>query len=186
MTNAAPGLGITFVMATNNPAGMDPAALDRVLVVPCLHPSTNESIEIMILAAEREGWTLDVNAAREVLSSRASLNTGRQLVRLLRRAARHAAAVGHPKQIDGDDLRAAAAVGLDVSDQAVQEYMALSALLLADSAEVFPWVAAGSLGEPVELPSYLRPLLDRNGQLDMSAVHARVHQLRSAGHGFNA
>ena len=32
--------------------------VDRVLVVPCLHPSTNESVEIMILAAEREGWTI--------------------------------------------------------------------------------------------------------------------------------
>lgn len=124
LTNAAPELGITFVMATNNPAGMDPAALDRVLVVPCLHPSTNESVEIMILAAEREGWTLDVDAARDVLMSRASWNTGRQLVRLLRRAARHAAALGHPTQIDGDDLSSAAADGLDVSDQSVQEYMA--------------------------------------------------------------
>lgn len=61
-----------------------------------------------------------------------------------------------------------------------------SALLLADSAEVFPWVAAARLGEPVELPSYLKPLLDRSGQLDMSAVHTRAHQLRSGGHGFHA
>jgi hypothetical protein len=185
LTNVARELGITFVMATNNPAGMDPAALDRVVVVPCLHPSTNESVEIMLLAAEREGFQLDADAAREVLVSRAGLVTGRQLVRLLRRAARHAASSGHRERVEVDDLRAAAADGIDISDHAAQEYMALSALTLADSQECFPWVAAARLGEPAEVPPYLKPLLNPDGVLDMAAVHARVHQLRSAGHGFH-
>ena len=185
LTNVARELGITFVMATNNPAGIDPAALDRVVVVPCLHPSTNEAVEIMILAAEREGWHLDADAARRGpdrprrpghrTSARAPAPTGRPARRCC---------VGIPA-CRGEDLVAAAADGLDVSDHAAQEYMALSALTLADSQEVFPWVAAARLGEPVESRHTCRPLLDRNGALDMTAVHARVHQLRSAGHGFH-
>jgi hypothetical protein len=184
-TNDALKLGIAVVLATNNPAGIDPAGLDRVYVIPCLHPTSNEAVEIMILAAEREGLQLDADAARDVLAGQGVLMTGRQLVRLLDAAAVYAAGAGHPNQIDRDDLVAAASDGLEVGNQANQEYMALSAILLCESVAALPWVAAERLGEPVEVPPYIRPLLDRSGVLDMQAVHARLHQLRSAGHGFN-
>jgi len=184
LANAGADLGITFVMATNNPAGMDPAGLDRCTVIPCLHPCLDESVEIIALAAEREGWELDAQGAREVLAARSALTTGRQLVRLLRRAARRAATAGHPHRIVTEDLRLAEADSLDVSDQFAQEYMALSALALADSQEVFPWVAAGRLGEPDQVPAYVTPLLDGERALDSAAMHARIAQLKSAGHGF--
>ncbi len=186
LTNRSRELGITFVMASNNPAGIDIAGLDRMVVIPCLHPSLNESVEIMLLAAERQGWRLDTDGAREVLTTRSGLVTGRQLVRLLERAGRRAASAGHQADIRLDDLRSAEADSLDITDQRAQEYMALSALTLADSQEVFPWVAAARLDEPVEIPPYIKPLVDRrNGCLDIAAVHARVAQLRSAGHGFH-
>ncbi len=185
LVNEARERGITVVMATNNPAGMDPAGLDRVVVVPCLHPTTTEAVEIMVLAADREGFQLDSEAAREMLVGRGGLVTGRQLVRLLRRAARHAATAGHAGLIQGDDLRSAAADGLDITNRDAQEYMALSALTLAESQECLPWVAAARLGEPIEVPPYLRALLQADGVLDMQAVHSRVDQLRSSGHGFD-
>ncbi|MDA8062050.1 MAG: ATP-binding protein [Actinomycetota bacterium] len=184
LANTCAESGISFVMATNNPAGMDPAGLDRCLVIPCLHPGLEESVQIMALAAEREGWSLDIDAARSVLAGRDRLNTGRHLVRLLRRAARHAASEGRAGRIDGADLHSADADSIPLTDQPAQEYMALSALALADSQESYPWVAAARLGETPEVPAYVRPFLDSDNNLDHAAMHVRINQLQASGHGF--
>jgi SpoVK/Ycf46/Vps4 family AAA+-type ATPase len=172
-------LGITVIATTNNPAGLDPAALDRVTVLPVLHPTPTEATQIMAIEARRAGLTLD-EGTHLVLAAHPGLLTGRQVVRLLRRAARGAAMDGHRGYVTAADLATALSDTLDVLDEASHELMALSALLLADSRSAWPWVAAARLGEPVELPPYLTRLCDSQRDIDVHRLQARVDQLQQA------
>jgi hypothetical protein len=79
-----------------------------------------------------------------------------------------------------DHVRAALAgwVGSDWTPAA--EYSTLSALITARHADVWPWVAAAMLGEPYEVPAYLRPYLVGEGKLDLEYMRARVAELSNA------
>lgn len=185
LLNDSARTGNTYLLCTNDPSRIDPAGLDRTRVIPCLHPTPQECVQIMALAAQREGWNLDTDAAAASMANSTELWTGRQLVRLLEDAACAAAAAGRPAYITGEDLQARIATGINLTDPGAAEYMALTALTLADNQEAFPWVAAAALGEHATLPAYLQPLVDQDRQLIMSRVHDRIHQLRQAGHGFH-
>lgn len=184
LLNDAEEDGILYVLATNDPAGIDVAGLDRLTVLPALHPSAQESFEILTLAAQRAGWSIDEDGATALLTQHDQLLTGRQLVRLLQWAMRYSALAGHPGQVTAADLREAIADSIDVVDRSSHEYMALSALCLAGSKSALPWVAAKRLGEPSELPPYLVPFVASSGEIDMARLHARLSELEQAGHGF--
>jgi AAA+ superfamily predicted ATPase len=176
--NSCGDLGITVIATTNNPAGLDPAALDRVAVLPVLHPTSAEALQIMAIEARRAGIELDADVDPSLLTGAHGLLTGRRVVRLLRNAARHAATSGHRGQVRATDLRAAMHDTVDIIDDRAHELMALSALLLTDSRSSWPWEAAARLGEPVELPPYLTGLLTPGGEVDIARMHERITQLR--------
>jgi AAA+ superfamily predicted ATPase len=175
--NNCTDLGITVIATTNNPTGLDPASLDRVMVLPVLHPTPTEAAQIMAIEARRAGLILDENT-HVVLAAHTGLFTGRQVVRLLNHAARGAAMAGHRGHVTTDDLATALANTLDVGDEATHELMALSALLLADSRSAWPWVSAARLGETGEGPRYITGLLDNRGDLDLTRLRDRIDQLR--------
>lgn len=175
--NECSDLGITVIATTNNPAGLDPAALDRVTVLPVLHPTPAEAAQIMAIEAGRAGWVLD-GGERAVLDAYSGLLTGRQVVRLLGRAARAAAMAGRPGRVSGTDVAAAADDALDVGQDVMHELMALSALVLADSRSAWPWVAATRLGEHAEIPRYLTGMLDHRGEVDLARLRDRLTALQ--------
>lgn len=175
--NSCDELGITVIATTNNPAGLDSASLDRVTVLPVLHPTPTEAAQIMAIEARRAGLTLDEDT-HLVLVAHRGLLTGRQVVRLLRRAARGAAMANHRGHVTAADLATALTDTLEAIDETRHELMTLSALLLADSRSAWPWVAAARLGEPVELPCYLTGLLGPHDDIDVDRLRARLEQLR--------
>lgn len=174
-------LGITVIATTNDPAGLDPASLDRVTVLPVLHPTATEAVQIMAIEARRAGLTL-VEDAVAGLANHTGLLTGRQVVRLLRRAAQRAAVDGRRGRVEAKDVAAALDDTLEPLDEDDHELMALTALLLADSRSAWPWVAAKRLGAPVELPRYLVELDKTYGGIDVEALRKRVSELQRATH----
>ncbi len=74
-------------------------------------------------------------------------------------------------------MRAALAgwVGNDWSP--ASEYSTLSALMTARHMDAWPWVAAATLGEPYEVPAYLRPYLPTERQVNVTAMRERLAEV---------
>jgi len=184
VVNRAEELGITFILTSNGPTRLDPASLDRVTVLPVLHPSLSESVEIMRIAASRRFAAFDADAAHRVLAEHRGLKTGRGLLRMLAASAQFAALAGRPGRITEEDLRAASRDVVDQTVTAEHEFMALSALAATTNRTALPWVAAQWFGQSLgELPAYLDDVV-RDGDLDVDRLHWRLNQLRGQGVGF--
>lgn len=166
-----------WVFCTNRPDLLDPASLDRVLVIPLLHPTPAEAAQILVIAAGQAGRQLEFSDAQEAVGEEQGLFTGRTLVDVITRASTLAALRGSVDTIAATDLRAAFADLLVERNDQAQEYMALQALSLCSFASYLPWEAASDLGLPVEYPPYVPQLLDSGGHLDLDAVHQRLDEL---------
>jgi hypothetical protein len=182
--NDASDLGIVFVLASNNPAGIDVAGINRAMVLPVLNPTVNEAVEILMIEANKRLWALESSAALEVLTGRKELLTGRGLVRLLHSAAVIAARHERAGTILAEDVQSAFDLSLEAGDSPRQEYMALCALAHAESRDAWPWVAAMALGHTPEIPPYVLQLMDSMGELNLVSLRQRIDDLKAAGYGF--
>jgi hypothetical protein len=184
LLNDASNTGIVFVLTTNNPAGIDAAGLDRVEVLPVLTPTIDESLEILVIEATKQRWVLTEEDARNLLLEHNIPMSGRTLVRLLHKAAVHAARGGHPGSIQATDFELAFERSLEVSDSLREECMALHAIAMTESMEAWPWFAAAQMGQTPQIPSYVTPLMTANGQIELTKLRARISELERSGHGF--
>jgi len=173
------GPRVTVIGTSNRPDLLDPAMFDRFTIVPVLHPTAPEAAQILSIAARREGRTLDVAAAEQVVRAHGGLVTGRTLVDVLDRAITFADTDNLHTRVDRHHLEAAFSDLLMAVDQIEHERLALLAISLSTFRSYLPWEAARHLGLPVEIPTYVKPLLDHADQLDEKKVRDRLKELSS-------
>jgi hypothetical protein len=167
---------VLFVLTTNRPDLLDEATRSRAEVIPVLHPTGTEQVELLGIAARARGLELDDGQVRRLLSEHfgGAVVSGRMIVKAVDRAAVLAhAEPGTPGHLH---LKAALVDLLERADPLQDERMALKALQQASFVFYLPWVASERLGEPVEHLPYVVPLLV-GGRLDRERLDARVAHL---------
>jgi hypothetical protein len=169
------GPPVVVVATTNRPDLMDIALLDRFLVVPVLHPSPQEGAELLTITAQRDGRTLDVEAARQVLEELAVPLSGRSLVDAYDRAVVYTDldTPSHPSRVDGEAVRRGILDVVNTIDSSEAESMALAALALCGVDAYLPWNAAQWLGLPFDVPGYVTPFL-RDGVFERRALRRHL------------
>ncbi len=172
--------GISCIGTTNLPNRLDPAALDRFSVAPILHPTSTEAAQIMHIHARAKGLVIDIDAARNLLAQHPGLISGRDAVALIDRAHTHARMRNQPHSVNGDNIAFALADKLP-SITTGAEYHALQAIAHTTWRSHLPWIAAAQLGLPVEIPSYVQPVIDAAGDIDQAKLHARLRELEASG-----
>jgi len=168
---------VTVIGTSNRPDLLDPAMFDRFTIIPVLHPTPPEAAQILAIAARRDGRTLNVADAEQVVRDHGGLITGRVLVDVLDRAITFADADGIHDRTDRAHLEAAFADLLMAVDPLEHERLALLAISMSTFKSYLPWEAARHLGLPVELPPYVKPLLDHTGGIADDRVRARLREL---------
>lgn len=176
------GEWVTVIATTNRPELLDPAMFDRFSIVPVLHPDPQEAAQILQIAAGRQGRQLDIADAGSVVEEFRGLATGRVLVDVVERAMVLAHLDGSPTEIGRGHLTAAFGDLLMALDPLEHEFLALRAIELTTFRAFLPWNAARWLGEEPHLPSYLRPLLATDGDVDPERLRERLHELTAARH----
>ncbi|MBO1756525.1 ATP-binding protein [Allobranchiibius sp. CTAmp26] len=175
------GTQVTVVATTNRADLMDSAMLDRFTTVPILHPSPEEAAQVLTVAAARAGRNLEQGAGEQAVRGYAGLLTGRSLIDVLDRAMTYADGDGS-QVITLRHLQWAFGDLLAPLDEREHELLALRSVLQAKFMPHLPWEAARRLGTPVHLPSYLQPMADTSGHVDLNLVRARVQQITTGSH----
>ncbi len=168
--------GLSVIGMSNRPDLLDAASSARFAKIPILHATHDEAAQIMAIQARREGRELNIEGAAEALAAGGDVFSGRQLVRLLGRAAIHARQVGH-QRIEVDDVAWALT---DVVERIgpEEELMALRAVASTSFHSHYPWNAARQLGDPFAMPpKYLEPFVLSDGSVDLVAIRARIKEM---------
>lgn len=174
LSDSSPDIPMLFVLTTNRSDILDPATKSRSEIIPILHPTPSEQVELLRLACARVGWPTTPEVAKEVLEAAdLGLVSGRMLVRIAQRAVIEARVAGVPA-LRRDHLLSAAEELLERADDVDDERMALNALALATTQTYLPWVAAERLGQPAEILPYVAPLLDPRRHLDRKRLAERI------------
>lgn len=171
---------VTVIGTSNRPDALDPAMFDRFTIIPVLHPTPEEAVAILEVAARRAGRQIDAAAARALIEAHGGLLTGRVLVAVLERAM--VFADPSAPTIGAEPLGQAFADLLMALDPVEHELLALTAIRLCSFRSHLPWVAARDRGEQPHIPAYLDPLLDEHGELQIDRLGARLAELKGAPH----
>ena len=170
-------LPVLFIMATNRPDLLDNATRSRSEIMPILHPTWSEQVDLLRIACEQNGAPISADIAADTLEdAQLGIVSGRILVKLAHRAQLCGAKRGHAG-IEPADLRLAARQIMERVDPVEDERMALKAVAMASFTTFLPWVAAKELGQAVELLPYIEPLVAADGELDQAKLHARIAEL---------
>jgi ATPase family associated with various cellular activities (AAA) len=171
---------ILFVLTTNRPDLLDTATRSRSEIIPILHATPSEQIELLRLACTRLGWPISREMAKAAIAeSGLDLLSGRMIVKAAQRADINARLDG-ATELQEIHLTTSFAELLERLDPIDDERMALKALGLASFTPYLPWVAAARLGEPVEILPYVAPLLESDGSLNRQRLDARSAELDAA------
>lgn len=171
---------VTVIATSNRPDVLDSAMFDRLTIIPVLHPTPGESVTILEINAQREGRSIDSDAALRLIEEQNQLLTGRVLVEVLERAMTFADLTGDRGTISDEHLESAFADLLMALDPLEHERLALEAIHLCTFRSYLPWVAAEYLGERPHIPSYLTSLLDEGGELQVPKLNERLAELKGA------
>ena len=172
---------VLFCLTTNRTDLLDEAQRNRVEVVPILHPTPREVAQLVPALAKQLGRELadDVDQGEIAAHPKLRLTSARHLLRILGRAATLAdlgasspgAAIARAHVVDAiDDY-------LPHTDAVEEELMALTALSRTSFRSLLPWIAAEEAGLPREVPFYVSPLLDDDGELDQAGLRKRLAHL---------
>lgn len=171
---------VLFCMTSNRPDLLDTANLSRVQVVPILHPTPSDIVELLPTLARQADRRLDEDVDVQALSRhpKLRLTSARHLTRILARAA----TLSDLKSSRGSSIAQAQLVqGIDDyiphTDSNMEELMALSALELTTFQTLMPWTVGK--GQMTEVPAYVTPLLDPTGALDQDLLRGRLVELRA-------
>jgi SpoVK/Ycf46/Vps4 family AAA+-type ATPase len=171
---------VLFVLLTNRPDLLDQALRNRVETIPILHPTPRDIVELLPVLARQLGHRLAAGTNLDEIahSSKLRMTSARHLLRILGRAAVLSdEEEGNGEEIKEGHLRRAIADYLPDINVLDEELMALTALSQTSFSSVLPWVAAAEQGLPREVPHYVEPLLDDQGQLDHQRLLARISEL---------
>jgi AAA+ superfamily predicted ATPase len=173
--------GVLFCLTTNRTDLLDSADRSRAQVIPIIHPTPREVAQLLPALASQLGRDLDRDLDLDVVAAHAKLQltSARHLLRILERAATladiangdHATAIGMQQIEDAiDDY-------MPHTDELEEELMGLGALSRTSFRSLLPWIAAEEAGLPREVPAYVAPLLDDNGDLNPQRLRERIDQL---------
>src|SRR5262249_32767090 len=150
--------GVTVVATTNHPDWIDPAFLSRFQVLPVLRPTADEAAEVMRIQATRDGRGIDVAEVAAELRRAQGTMSRRTAVGRVERAGAYG---GRP--LAGADIRQALD-DLMLPEGSSDELQALQAIAHTTWKPHLPWQAARALNLPVDIPSYVEPLLNEFGE----------------------
>lgn len=171
---------ILWVAATNRPDLLDAATLDRFqLIIPLLHPTPEETRELLPILARQIGRQLDgdVDAAALAQLPNLQLPTVRALQEVVARAAEFTdeergnysdAPIAHAHLI-----RAAQLYKPNYNPM-LHEFIALTAVSMTTFVDMLPW------HHGVNPPDYIRPVLREDGSVDLYALQERLRTLQMA------
>jgi len=174
---------ILWVATTNRPDILDPALLDRFMVIlPFVHPTRTERAELLPLLARQVGRTLadDVDAARFAALPRLEVLTVRSLQEIVVRAGLLAdyesGQIGSP--IQWTHLEGAVDDHKPTYSPLEHEFIALKALEMTSFHSLLPWMGPNGRRQDADWPLYLDPLVDRaTGRLKAEELSARLREL---------
>jgi AAA+ superfamily predicted ATPase len=178
----APALGIFVIASGNNPlSAMQYRIRNRLRLIPVLHPTADEALEIAEREAAKLGITLSSDAAQVFEASREVLWNGRDIAQILAAARSNALFAGVPSpsiSIGAEDLRLLVRHLASGRDQAA-ELNALEAIYVVDNPYDLPWIARRMAGKPpAPLPAYLTDVVGADGLPDRQRI---AHRLTAAG-----
>lgn len=168
----------SVIAATNRIDLMDEAAVDRFIMVPVIHPVGDEGVEIMAIQAARSNRPFDVESVKKAMAGAGTMS-GRQLVRLVDRAAVHAAR-RHSPIIEGSDVRNALAESM-YRLSAAEVFQAMLAIRYTSFSPYLPWNAAAERGQDMRWPDYMDGLVNADGSVRVDRLDIKIEDLIRAG-----
>lgn len=182
MGERAGGSDILWIGTTNRPDLLDPAVVSRFgITVPFLHPAPADLVELIPTLAAQLGRRLadDINLPALVTRPEFARTSGRSLLDVLGIAAAWSTLdrnePGAP--IGSSQLDAALANHRSAADPRREEYLALRAVEACRFSAYLPWRDRNGRREGVNMPDYIVPLVDADGELDVACLAARSNQL---------
>jgi hypothetical protein len=173
--------GVLFCLTTNRTDLLDSADRSRTQVIPIIHPTPREVSQLLPALASQLGRELggDVDVAAVAGEPKLSMTSARHLLRILERAATLADIANEAPRppIGMAHIDAAIEDYMPHTDEAEEELMALTALSRTSFRSLLPWVGAEEDGLTREVPAYITPLLDEQGELSDERLRRRVDQL---------
>ncbi len=172
-----------WIGTTNRPDLLDPALLDRFqVIVPFLHPSPPEVVELLPVLAAQVRRTIEPGAELESIAALPNLQlpTVRALTEIVAEASRRAdyesGEAGVPvafRHIDG-----AARDYKRTYDPWEHEYVALRCVSMVPFSSLLPWMRDGRRDPGTPIPSYLDGIVDpATGLVDDGALTERLRGL---------
>jgi AAA+ superfamily predicted ATPase len=177
----APSLGIFVIASGNNPlSAMQYRIRNRLRLIPVLHPTADEALEIARKEAAKLGITLSRDAAVVFETNREVLWNGRDIAQILAAARSNALpesrtdATSGNVAISAEDLQLLVKHLADGRDEAA-ELNALEAIYVVDNPYDLPWIARRMTGKaPAPLPAYLGEVVGADGLPDRRRIAQRL------------
>jgi SpoVK/Ycf46/Vps4 family AAA+-type ATPase len=173
---------ILWVASTNRPDILDPALLDRFqVIVPFIHPSRKERIQILPLLAKQIDRKIDPNIDISKIAGLQNLDlfTIRSLQEIIVRAGMYADTETQSpgSLIQEKHFHLAINDYKPTYNPVEHKFIALKALEMTTFNSLLPWMSSNY--EREDIPSYIRGLVDINtGHLDPSKLSARIAELQ--------
>ncbi len=170
--------GGSILASTNRIDLMDEAAVDRFIVIPIIHPVGDERVQIMAIQAARSNRQFDAESVKKVMANVETMS-GRHLVRLVDRAAVHAARRRSPVIESSDVQKALVESMYRLSSTEVMQ--ALLAIRYTSFTPYLPWMAATAFGRDMRWPDYMDGLVNDDGTVRLDPLDKRLEDLMRAG-----
>lgn len=170
-----------FVLTSNRPDLIDRALLSRAEVVPLLHPTPGEVVELLPILASQLArfFSTEVDLYEVASLPKLRLTSGRALLAILQRAGTLAdlESSERPAAIGQEHLVDAVCDYLPDPDPVEEEFMGLQAVWFTRSRTLLPWIADSDMNGSPQVPYYIEVLLDEKGELDRSRLRQRMNEL---------
>jgi len=176
---------ILWVATTNRPDLLDAATLDRFpVVIPFLHPTPPEVVALLPVLARQLNRELATDVRLHEIASLPSLQlpTVRGLQEVLGRAAGWADLDAHKigTPISHARLEEAACDLKPNYNPLLHEFIALTAIRMTTFESLLPWRSRQGRRPGVELPRYLKPLINEEGRVNWERLEQRLRELESS------
>ena len=149
-------------------------------LIPVLHPTADEAVEIARQEAAKLAVTLSQDAAQAFETSCDVLWNGRDIAQLLAAARSNVLLAGSARATTGDVAVTAADLQLLIKHLAsgrdeAAELNALEAIYVADNPYDLPWIARHMAGRPpARLPAYLTEVVGADGLPDRQRIGSKL------------
>lgn len=171
--------GRVLLIATSNlPERVDPAILDRFLVIPFLPPIPSEIVQLFGIMEKRitGRQTLPLNS-REVAEAAELLYRKNTSPRKVYEIVNHALLFSSAPTLRPEDLVEACRQFTGAENPYAVAYSSLMAINLTSFKTYLPWARCGDLSR-FPFPWYLQEIIKENGEPDRQALNKRLQEYR--------